>query len=395
MQDLFHRAPEAAGARVRAAWLVMDPRRIRPALSVQAAWNGCLGLIRGLRDNGCAVEDHIREELDASGRVRDAGRRIFGAEEMRRDVWTIGRHLDEFAARRPGERVAAWMGNGNLLANPHFAAFEDGTVYCLAGEERHFESRGYTSLVARAGCVSIETLRYRAPGRVLSVAGTDITGEVCCATYGQQIVRDGRPLGREELLRKTAAGEFFDLRHVFLFPRVERGRERWLDAGLAAFRDDAGNLLPAAVEEALRGRPVEADVRQFGEDEVRRALAAKGYTPSGKPARPGEYALRGGVLRFVPLPGIYPHSMAGIREDGMLLAAVVTGFSNRAGLTLESAAQLMRRLGARDAIILDNGGDVALFAGKPLAQGRDRLRSLLLWLGDPSAVSLNVASDTD
>ena len=58
---------------IRAAWLEMDPRRIRPALSVQTAWNGCLGLIRGVRENGVTIEDHIREELDESGRLRDAG----------------------------------------------------------------------------------------------------------------------------------------------------------------------------------------------------------------------------------------------------------------------------------------------------------------------------------
>lgn len=394
MHTLFHRAPEAADAPVQAAWLEMDPRRIRPALSVQEAWNGSLGLIRGVRENGVTIEDHIREELDERGRVRDAGRRIFGAEEMRRDVWTVERHLAEFAARRPGERVAAWMGNGNLLANPHFAGYQDGTLYCLAGEPAHFAARSYTSLVARAGGVSIETLRYRAPGRVLSEKGADITAEIRCATFGQQIVRGGEPLGGEELLRKASAGEFFDLRHVFLFPRIGRGRERWVDAGLAAFRDGSGGLLRAALEDALNGRPVKADVREFDTEEVAHALAAKGYTPSRRPARPGEYSLAGGALRFVPLPGIYPHSMVGIRADGTLLAVAASGLSNRAGLTLESAAELMRRLGARDAILLDNGGDVTLACGAAVARGRGRLRSLLLWLGDPAALRLNVPRNT-
>lgn len=385
MYTLFRRAPEAADAPVQAAWLEMDPRRIRPALSVQTAWNGSLGLIRGIRENGVTVEDHIREELDECGRVRDAGRRIFGAEEMRRDVWTVERHLAEFAARRPGERVAAWMGNGNLLANPHFAGFADGTLYCLAGEPAHFATRAYSSLVSRAAGVSIETLRY---------PGADITAEIRCATFGQQIVRGGQPLGREELLRKAIAGEFFDLRHVFLFPRIGRGRERWVDAGLAAFRDDSGNLLPAALDAALHGRTVEADVREFAAEEVERALAAKGYAPSRSPARPGEYSLAAGALRFVPLAGIYPHSMVGIRADGTLLAVAASGLSNRAGLTLESAAELMLRLGARDAIILDNGGDVTLACGAQLARGRGRLRSLLLWLGDPAGVRLNVPRNT-
>lgn len=378
MQSTFRRAPEAAGSEIHAAWLEMDPRRIRPALSVQTAWNGCRGLIRGIRENGIAVEDHIREELDESGRLRDAGRRIFGADEMRRDVWTVEQHLDDFAARHPGERIAAWMGNGNLLANPHFAAYSDGTLYCLASEP--VATRAYTSLVVRGGGVGIETVRYACPDR-----------GVLCATFGQQIVRGGEPLDSAGLLRKAIAGEFFDLRHLFLFPRLSRGRERWVDAGLAAFRDDAGRLLPAVLEDALAGRPVEADAREFAAEEVLRALEAKGYTPARSPARPGEYRLADSVLRFVPLPGIYPHSMVGIREDGTLLAAAVSGLSNRAGLTVASAAELMCRLGARDAIIIDDGADVTL---APVMRGRSRLRSLLLWLGDPAAVRLNVPAST-
>lgn len=379
--------PEAAGAEIRAAWLEMDPRRIRPALSVQAAWNGSLGLIRGLREDGATVEDHIREELDEAGRLRDAGRRIFGADEMRRGVWTVEEHLRDFAARHPHERIAAWMGNGNLLANPHFAAYAEGKIYCLAGEPAHFAARAYTSLVVRAGGVSIEPVRYARPARVLPES-------VLCAAFGQQIVRGGEPLGSAELLRKAIAGEFFDLRHLFLFPRIGRGTDRWVDAGLAAFRDDAGRLLPAVLEDALAGRPVEADAREFAAGEVACALEAKGYTLARRPSRPGDYRLAAGVLRFVPLPGVYPHSMVGIRADGTLMAAAVSGLSNRAGLTIATASEFMCRLGARDALLVDNGADVTLASGVPVIRGRNRLRSLLLWLGDAGAVRLNVPSGT-
>ena len=246
-----------------------------------------------------------------------------------------------------------------------------------------FATRAYTSLVARAGGVSIETVRYAC-----------MPESVLCATFGQQIVCGGEPVDSAELLRKAVAGEFFDLRHLFLFPRISRGPDRWVDAGLAAFRDDAGRLLPAVLEDALYGRPIEADVREFEAEEVERALEAKGYTPAGRPARPGEYRLTAGVLRFVPLPGIYPHSMAGIRKDGTLLAAAVSGLSNRAGLTVASAAEFMRRLGAHDAIIVDNGADVTLAHGAPVMRGRSRLRSLLLWLGNPAAVRFNVPRNT-
>ncbi|HWQ55202.1 MAG TPA: phosphodiester glycosidase family protein [Bryobacteraceae bacterium] len=357
-------APEAAGIPAQVFTLEMDPQRTVPALSVQAAWNGSRGLIRGLIEDGVLVEDHIREELDEEGRLRDAGRRIAGPGPIRRQVWTVSEHRTAWLARHPGESIAGWIGNGNLLANPHFVGWSDGTLFTLRGEP--LERRTYTCLVVRKTGVSIEPL-----------AASGFSAEVKCATFGQQVVKDGNPIGRKELIAKAAAGEFFDLRHVFLFPRVDMGPQRWMDAGLAAFHQAGGGLNARAIEDALRGKPVECPVEQFSENQVRRALEAKGYR---------DYEFHGGLLRFIPREGIYPHDLIGLREDGTLMAVAAGGLSNRVGLSIEGAGELMRSLGARDALLLDNGGDVTLGCGdETIFSSKDgvrgRLRSVLFFRG--------------
>ena len=262
----------------------------------------------------------------------------------------------------PNRRIAAWVGNGNLLANSHFVASAGGVLYALAGEP--LSERSYTCLAVRSHSVGIETIR-----------GADFPAGTECATFGQQIVCGGRPLDREGLISKAVAGEFADLRHLFLFPRVPVGPERWMDAGLIAFYDEAGRQRAAVIEDALRGRPVEADVSQFPELALRHALAIKGYR---------DYELRGGILQFVPRPGIYPHNMIGVRPDGVLLSVGIQGLSNRIGVSIEGAGEVMAELGAADALLLDNGADVAMArGGELLLGGRERLRSVLFFHGGP------------
>jgi hypothetical protein len=336
----------------RAFVLEMDPSRFRPSLSVQASWNGGFGIIRGARACGRLLEDHVLHR----------GRRVSGARLIRRGVWSVARHREVWMRAHPGSRIAAWVGNGNLLANPHFVASTGNVLYALAGEP--LETRSYTCLVVRPHAVSIETLH-----------GDQFPPHVECATFGQQVVKGGAPLDREGLIAKAAAGEFADLRHLFLFPRLPLGEERWIDAGLAAMYNESGRQNPAAVEAALRGSAIEVDVTQFPECALRHALAVKGYR---------DFELRDGVLRFVLRPGIYPHNMIGIREDGTVISVAVQGLSNRVGVTVAEAAGIMQELGAADALLLDNGADVAMARGGELiVGGRERLRSVLFFHGGP------------
>jgi len=179
---------------------------------------------------------------------------------------------------------------------------------------------------------------------------------------------------------QVRGGEFYDLRHIFLFGRVETGSDHRLDVGLAGLWGGNGNIDVDAVERAIHGEPITSDVRQLAVDLVH---GAKGYHSVTDPRTAGEYSLENGLLRAVLRRGINPHNMIGIRKDGSLILAVIRGFSNRVGITVQGGAEIMRLLGAETALLIDNGGDVMMnFDGEMVLSSsegqRERLRSIIL-----------------
>jgi hypothetical protein len=373
----FRAIRSCSGEALRYHVLEVNPEKIQPAISVQREWNQSWGIIRGMKEGSQLVEDHITEILDDEGRLNDAGRRIFGADEIRRQFWTVGHHLAAYALAHPENRIVAWVGNGNLLSNPRFVARAGGELFCLRGELEGFRGGTYSCLaVRRAGAsprVSIESIDLRKP----------LPDDLEYFTSGQRLVQDGKPLDTDRLVSMASRMEFYDLRHLFLFGRVQRGDKRWIDVGLSAFWDE-GRLNLATVEHAIRGGAIEADVSQFDTQEVREAMEAKDYSEAAAVKTPGQFSIQGNRLRVILLEGVYPHSMIGIRDEGTVLSVVVSGLSNRAGVTIRGAAQLMSRLGARDALLIDNGGDVMMsFRGRIVLGSaedeRNRMRSILLY----------------
>jgi len=325
--------------------LEMNSQRVRPAVSVQTEWNGFKGKIRGVKETGFLVEDFISEEIQ-DGKPVDIRRQIVGADEMRKQVWTIDQHKAAFARTHFDQKILGWVGNGNLLSNPHFVGFVEGTLFHLSSEAAHFPSRTYSSLIVRRtdrNRVAIESIRYKPSQngtRLFTTEGKDITEEVEYTTFGQQLVQSGRPIDTSKLKEMAVAQQFYDLRHLFLFGRMQMGNKRWLDAGLAAFWEES-HLNTTALEVAIDGEPVTVDVRQFDAGAVRTAMDGKGYDEIAEPKRPGQFSLRDGNLRFVLLDGIYPHNMIGIREDGFVISVVLRGLSNRLGVSIRGAAEIM------------------------------------------------------
>jgi len=374
--------------------LVMDPEQVVPAISVQEEWNLSRGIIRGVKDaDGTLLEDHICEEL-RGGTPVDAGERIVGAKNMRRQVWAADYHKQQFAKRYPDRKIVAWVGNGNLLSNPHFVGYAEGKLYRLRSECGAMQNRPYTSLVVRkpgeGKRVSIDTLRYECPPAAVTIrngAGADITAQVECATFGQHLVRDGEAIGDAELKAMALAGQFYDLRHLFLFGRIRMGtrdEQRWLDAGLAAFWDGHGGLDTDCLERAMDGQSIDVDVSSLDSAAIHLAMDEKGYDQAVEPRQPGQYTVKGGRMRVVLLEGIYPHNLIGIRRDDSVISVVLRGQSNRVGVTICGAAKIMRDLGAWNALLLDNGGDVVMALGdehilEPAQRGRTEWRSVLFF----------------
>jgi hypothetical protein len=355
-----HAISAYAGTPARVCVFEFRPGPIRPAISVQASWNHSSGIIRGAGENGALLEDH---QLD------DRGNRVFGADEMRQGAWTVDEHRAAWLRDHPDRRILAWVGNGNLLNNPGFVAATGNRLFCLHDEERRFTETTYHCLANwRDGRASIETLDLSAP----------LSAGLESFTSGQRLVQAGKPIDTDTLVRDAANGAYYDLRHLFLFGRLPRGPKRWIDVGPTAFWNEG------ALERAVRRLPVTADISQFHAADVRAALAEKDYAEVPDPAHPGHFALGSNELRVVYREGLYPHHMSGVREDGTVLSVVVSGASNRAGVTIRGAADIMCRLGARDAILIDNGGDVMMsFDGRMVLGSaedeRNQLRSILLF----------------
>src|ERR1017187_274608 len=294
----------------RVVVLEANPEAVRPALSVQPAWNHGRGIVRGHLNDGVLLEDHICEILDDSGQLIDLGMkgiRISGADEMRAQVWTAERHLAAYQEAHPDERIVAWAGNGNLLCNPHFVAFDGSaganTLYRI-GSELSFlgrTGRGYSCLIVRkpqyAPRVSIEKVHFETgDGRPQAWSARDdrITDEVDFATFGQLIVENGRPVDSGALARMAREGQFYDLRHLFLFGRIEIDKGRRIDLGLGAFWDGAGNMNARVVEQAFNCEQVSTNVSRFREDLVHTAMSAKGHFSVPDPRAVGQYSLRSG-----------------------------------------------------------------------------------------------------
>jgi hypothetical protein len=168
-----------------------------------------------------------------------------------------------------------------------------------------------------------------------------------------------------------------------------------MDAGLDSFWDAQGNPNTQAVTAAIRGAALAVDVGQFPEDVVEEAMSRKGYWRVKIPKATGEYSLERGILRAVMRRGIYPHSMVGTDANGALIVAAIRGFSNRVGVSVQGAAEIMRMLGSSTALMIDNGGDVMMsFEGDmilPSSSGRDKLRSIFVYRATKEPAQLDTS----
>lgn len=77
-------------------------------------------------------------------------------------------------------------------------------------------------------------------------------------------------------------------------------------------------------------------------------------------------AARDGMANTNMILRRHPRTLAGVTRDGKLLVAVVDGRApgSTIGASFFEAAELMRWLGARDAINLDGGGSTTMVIGK-------------------------------
>ena len=284
------------------------------------------------------------------------GRRVTAQAEQRSGFPFVdgddASHVATFRRRHPGRTPLAVTGCGNLGLNLGVHAYVDG------------QWLGH-------GDAPTGALRIHPDGHAARIAEADRTSPPDDGSFvltGPDLVVDGHPA-------TPVAAAYADPRHLLLFPytevqegvRVDFGCDRLLTDPTLYTDAVAGRLVTLRLEERLPDSDrIDATsvTHAVSRTSLASALATKGYRPTTSdtvPIEPGTYRLNGDALDLVFLPGIYPHHVLAVRNDGAVASLLVTGLSNRAGVTIDALSRDLVRLGFRDAILMDNGGDVGLY----------------------------------
>ncbi|HMS18732.1 MAG TPA: phosphodiester glycosidase family protein, partial [Planctomycetota bacterium] len=190
---------------------------------------------------------------------------------------------------------------------------------------------------------------------------------------GAAFVLTGPCLVRNGLPAVSDATTFADPRHLLLFPYLAPLGGSAFDMGMDRMLTDA-----AAYQAAVRGELIELPLMMpchrgmainapivhlpVTPESLDEALKIKGYrTTSDTPHARGFYRICSDRLEIRFLPGIYPHHALVLDRAGFVCSVLVSGKSNRVGVNIAEFAEDLAELGAQQAILLDNGGDVGLY----------------------------------
>ena len=313
------------------------------------------------------------------------GRKGYGDKGMRQDFRIHQEMLMEQARSFPNRRLFAYSGNANLLMNKAVVAWKAGTLYHLKGEP--VEDRDFQALLFwKGGKVSIEAVRFKKDHVLLVDSGEDISDWIEALTSGEPILVNGRPLSRTEM-----AKDIYDLRHLIGFPFL--GEDQYL--GYSLLEKDRA-LLQSALEGAALTLPWPEGIT---DQKLIDAFSERGYqavSSAREVSHMGQYYLdsSAGSITMTFVRGISPHNIIGVKPDGTVVNVAVKGKSNRVGVTLEEAAHLMVNHGVRDALILDNGGDVLMSVEeRPVISsftGRERHSSLVAYSRPAGAADMDL-----
>lgn len=336
----------------------MNPEKVRLHISIDSRWHLNSGVLREVLDPSVMHIRHgFKETLDENGKLIESPTVIHNMMSVKKYCWHWKEHVRQFEAENPDKQVVAFSSNGNCGSNPYYVASDGKNILHLNSEtEKMREGRTYSLVSVDMnpdffGAVEIsheQTLSRDADFKYFGQLATGIS-----------LVSIGEPLDKSGLISLVHEGKIYDLGHMFRFGYIKYN-ESWVNLGYNGFFTDGKldfNKVAAGVnQEVIEG----IDIGVFAEDEARKSMEAKGYTFVAKPknGRTGEFAIKGGKMDAVFLPGIYPHSMFGLTHDGRMISAAIRALGNRAGGTdYLGAAEIMAELGCEDAILCDNGGD--------------------------------------
>jgi hypothetical protein len=369
------------------------------------------------------------------------GRSAWGGADLRTDIPREQEMIEIFRNRHSDLCIRGVAGFANVTMNPAFFAWTRGKFACtrpdldrLSDVDSPFSGIvvGQDYVARFSNDIHFHGDAENARQLRLRIGARDLTEEARFVACGPQLVREGVALTADQLKASVLSQEWYDLRHVILFPQIHWPDPEWekfdpmnegdvlsINPGLEAFWRSDGTLNEDAIEAFFACEPVNVDLeaytevdaypyfkqygRQIGVDRLLEAFEARGYRPTnGRIPNFGEYCIRGKKLTVTFLPGIYNHSLAGVDRDGRLMWMGTKGLGGRAGLTLQDTARLAADNGFSEAIVCDNGGDVHLRLTETPnsdelsdillpAYERCRFRGLLLFVGNRDRAEMSIA----
>ena len=237
-------------------------------------------------------------EQDPSER-RQVGNCKIPVEEHLKQISAAGHQLLD-ADGRPQRRVIV-IGSRNTGNNHGFIAWqkdENPKLFHVRGDPLNYPS--YSCLVRhRDGRLAIRALRFDRD-RVFE-GDAEVTEQIEWSVYANRVLKDGEVVNLEEII-----DQFYDIRHVLAFDR-----------------------------EREPGRQIEAELYQ------------------DYPGRFRENAIKAWLEKGVPR-NRYLHNCLGLSDDRVFIL-------QREG-TIEEIANWLKEAGAKDGVILDNGGSVFCWA---------------------------------
>jgi hypothetical protein len=258
-----------------------------------------------------------------------------------------GVNADFFLFTPPGVPTNLLVSRGRVVAGP---SSQPVLAFDSLGAPHLETFRVEGTLATMTGRVAIATWNRAAPAGI-ALYDDAWGGSTDSLSGGVEVVLDGRGTGRVARIDTLTAGVAIRPGHVVLVGRGAAARAALLALHLGDSVRVQAALRPFHPLEAVGGRPIL----------LRDSAIVAGIDTAGG----------AGFAN-----GRHPRTAVGIARDGRRLLLVVVDGRQKPysdGMTLRELADVMRSLGARDAINLDGGGSTTLVYGEPGTPGTLRI----------------------
>ncbi len=351
-----------------------DPRDMSVVPSVQENMNNRLYMEQTNFLESFVVDDNGEKVFPfAAGRNLSYAALTDTLHDMGIPSLTFSDHIRRATVSHEDVEPVVSVPYGNIFNNTYFVAYIRGKLnhrYC-----EPFSDREYSCFVSRQdGTVGIENLKFSSNGHPTKEG-------IETAFFGQHILKDGN------VNLSAVSHQFSDLGQLFVFPKYPfrepadpQVPDRFFGFGRPEMISDADQKLSAnrwneslvckALSEAVE-IPIQSDLdtsqidEKFGQAGYRRVDYGAVREPGDFAVSPDERTIK---IRY--RRAVYLHNLIGIVKDAAgnvqrVVSMVISTEQDNAdkphGVTIEQAAELMRREGCSEALLLANGTDERMY----------------------------------